>query len=135
MATTGGYNFNWATPNVDDAAQRTAWPLAVIEYKTEKAVDGIDGLYGFHEADFVITVDNKITPSATVRPWITANDSLDKCLADLIKVFGDNNTGYLPLSKEAVISFVSSEKVKSTRANTFHPVKLITTWKVFYQNQ
>jgi hypothetical protein len=134
MTTQGGYYYAWATPNVTDAARRTAWPLAVIEYTKDEAVDGIDGLYGFHNAEFIITVDNKITPSTTTQPALTANDALDKALADLQKLFHSNNTGYLPLSGEAVIRYVSSEKIKGTRQNTYHPVRLVTTWNVFYHN-
>jgi hypothetical protein len=106
----------------------------VIEYRSEEAVDGIDGLYGFVNAEFTITVDNNITLSTTTHPWLTANEALDKCLSDLLKLFRGNNTGYLPISGEAVISYKSSEKVKVTRQNSHSPVKLVTVWNVMYHN-
>jgi hypothetical protein len=134
MNTTGGYNFTWGTINEHDAAHSRAYPCALIRYKTEGAVDGIAGLYGMQNAEFTITVDYKITPSVTVQPEITADASLDNALADLLRLFSLNNTGYLPLSGEAIFSFKSAEKVNNPKGNTYRPVQLLTKWNLFYHN-
>lgn len=134
MNTTGGYNFTWGTINEHDAAHSRAYPCALIRYKTEGAVDGIAGLYGMQNAEFTITVDYKITPSVTIQPEITADASLDSALADLLRLFSLNNTGYLPLSGEAFLSFKSSEKVSTRTGNTYRPVQLVTKWNLFYHN-
>jgi len=135
MATTGGYNYNWSNVNEPDAAQKKTFPSAVVRYKGESAAEGTSPtLYGFQNAEFSIEVEQKIAPSVTFKPEFTSDDALDKCLADLRKCFAQNLSGYLPLSKEAVITFVSSEKVENTRGNTYRPVKLVTKWNVFYHN-
>jgi hypothetical protein len=134
MTTVGGYNYTWGTINQADRARVSAYPCALIRYNTETAVEGINGLYGFQEAEVIISVDYRITPTLTVQPEITADSALDMALADLIKVFGANNTGYLPLSKEAVLSFKSSEKIPDKRGNTYHPTSLVTKWNLFYHN-
>jgi hypothetical protein len=79
-------------------------------------------------------VDYKITPSVTIQPEITADAALDLALADLLRLFSLNNTGYLPLSGEAFLSFKSSEKVSNTKGNTYRPVQLVTKWNLFYHN-
>lgn len=132
LSTVGGYNYNWTTPNETDLALTSAFPLAIIRYKNDEAVDGIAGLYGMHNAEFEITVENSITPSATTKPEFTADAVLDKALADLIKAFTQNNTGYFPLTGQSLLSYKSSEKINNTRGSTFRPVKLVTKWTCFY---
>lgn len=134
MSVAGGYHYNWATPNEPDKALQPAFPVANIRYYNETAADGINGIYGMQNAEFTITVDYKITPSATVKPEYTADAILDNCLADLRKLFQAQVGGYLPLSGEAVLTFKSSEKVVSSRGNTFRPVQLVTKWNCFYHN-
>jgi len=134
MTTAGGYNYNWGTINQADRARVSTFPSAVIRYNTETAVDGIAGLYGMQNAEVTISVDYRITPTLTVQPEMTADSALDNCLADLSRLFSANNTGYLPLSKEAVLSFKSSEKVADKRGNTYHPTQLVTKWELFYHN-
>jgi hypothetical protein len=134
MTTANGYNYTWGTMNEPDAAHSRSYPCALIRYKTEGAVDGIAGLYGMQNAEFTITVDYKITPSVTIQPEITADAALDLALADLLRLFSLNNTGYLPLSGEAFLSFKSSEKVSNTKGNTYRPVQLVTKWNLFYHN-
>lgn len=134
MKTSDGYTFTWGTINQADRARVSSYPCALIRYNTESAVDGIAGLYGMQNAEFVISVDYKITPTVTVQPEITADAALDSALADLLRLFSLNNTGYLPLSKEAVLSFKSSEKIPDKRGNTYHPVSLVTKWNCFYHN-
>jgi hypothetical protein len=135
MTTAGGYNYTWGTINQADRARVSSYPCALIRYNTESAVDGIAGLYGMQNAEFVISVDYKITPSVTVQPEFTADAALDNALADLLKLFSLNSTGYLPLSQEAVLSFKSSEKIPDKqRGNTYHPVTLVTKWNCYYHN-
>lgn len=134
MTTGGGYNYTWVTVNKYDRAQISSFPSALIRYNTETAVDGIAGLYGMQNAEVTISVDYRITPTLTVQPEITADSSLDKALADLLRLFSLNNTGYLPLSGEAVLTFVSSEKIADKRGNTYHPTSLLTKWNLFYHN-
>jgi hypothetical protein len=134
MTTTAGYNYNWGTMNQHDAALVTAYPCALIRYKTEGAVDGIAGLFGMQDAEFTITVDYKITPTLTIQPEITADAALDSALADLLRLFGLNNTGYLPLSGEAFLSFKSCEKISIGTGNIYRPVQLKTVWNLFYHN-
>lgn len=134
MTTAGGYNYNWGTMNEPDAAHPRTYPCALIRYKTEGAVEGIAGLYGMQNAEVTITVDYKITPTVTIQPEITADANLDSALADLLRLFGLNNVGYLPLSGEAFLSFKSSEKVNNTTGHTYRPVQLVTKWNLFYHN-
>lgn len=132
LTVAGGYNYNWSTFNETDRALVTTFPLAIIRYTTDEAVDGIAGLYGMHNAEFEITVEETITPSATVKPEFTADAALDKALADLVKAFTQNNTGYFPITGQSLLSYKSSEKIKSTRGSTYRPVKLVTKWNAFY---
>jgi hypothetical protein len=136
MTVLGGYYYDWSNINEPDSALKTTWPSAVIRYNKETAADGtIPSLYGFQNCEITIEVEGKISPSTTVKPEFTADGYFDNALSDLISVLSlTNNTGYMPLSGEAVISFVSSEKIKSKRGDTYHPSKLITTWNVFYHN-
>jgi hypothetical protein len=134
MTTAGGYHFTWGTINEHDAAHSRSYPCALIRYKTEGAVDGIAGIFGMQNAEFTITVDYKITPTLTVQPEITADASLDSALADLLRLFSINNTGYLPLSGEAFFSFKSSEKLSNPQGNTYRPVQLVTKWNLYYHN-
>lgn len=133
MTVVGGYHYDWSELNETDAAQRTAWPSAVIRYKTCDAdSSSINALYGFANAEFTIECDYKITPSTTDKPEFTADGKLDSAFADLMKLFTQNNTGLLPLSKEAVITFKNSEKVDNKNQSTYRPTKLVTKWNVFY---
>jgi hypothetical protein len=134
MTTAGGYHYTWGTINQPDDARVSAYPSAVIRYKTESAVDGIAGLYGMQEAEFTISVDYKITPVLTTQPEFTADGALDSALADLCKLFTMNSSGLLPLTGEAVISFKSSEKTNNNRGLSYRPTQLITKWKVFFHN-
>ena len=135
MSVVGGYNFNWSNLNEPDSASKTTWPSAIIRYNNEKpAYDTIPAIYGFHNCEVVIEVEYKITPSTTVKPEFTADAGLDMCLTDLRKAFGRGSTGYLPISGSTVLTFISSEKIRNTRADTYKPVKLVTTWNCFYQN-
>jgi hypothetical protein len=135
MTTAGGYNYNWSQLNEPDKAHQKTWPSAVVRYRKFSRADGIEALYGMYNAEIIITVENKITPSTTVKPEFTADAALDNCLADLTKLFGANSiTGYFPLSKEAFISFVSAEKINTSRNDTYFPTKLETVWNVFFHN-
>lgn len=134
LTTTGGYIYNWGTINRADRALVTSFPSAVIRYNTEEAVGGIAGLYGMQNCEVVISVDYRITPTLTVQPEMTADAALDNALADLLRAFSLNNTGYLPISKEAVLTFKSSEKVRDARGNTYHPTSLVTKWNLYYHN-
>lgn len=134
MTTAAGYAYTWGTMNEHDAARVSAYPCAVIRYKTEGAVDGIAGLYGMQNAEFIITVDYKIAPTLTVQPEQTADAALDSALADLLRLFSLNNTGYLPLSGEAFLSFKSSDKIVNGRGLSYRPVQLKTVWNLFYHN-
>lgn len=134
LTTTGGYNYNWSTFNETDRALITTFPLAIIRYKSDAAADGIAGYYGFSNAEFEITVENTITPSATVKPEFTADEVLDKALSDLMTAFTQNTLGYFPVSGQSFLSYKSSEKVTNTRGNTYRPVKLITKWNCFYHS-
>jgi hypothetical protein len=134
LTVAGGYNYNWSTFNETDKALVTTFPLATIRYTTDEAVDGIAGLYGMHNAEFLIEVEMTITPSATVKPEFTADAALDKCLADLCLKFRINNTGYFPLTGQSLLSYKSSEKIKNTRGSTYRPVKLVTKFNCFYHN-
>jgi hypothetical protein len=134
MTTTGGYNYNWPAVNEVDAARMGTFPNAIVRYKTTEASGGVAGLYGMQDAEFVIEVHYKITPSTTTKPEFTANAALDNALADLIRLFSLNVTGYLPLSQEAVLSFKSSEKVDNNNQSTYMPTKLVTRWNCFYHS-
>ena len=134
MTTTGGYYYSWGTLNKSNAALVASYPCADIRYKTESAADGIAGLYGMQNAEFTISVDYKIAMTLTEQPEYTADAALDKALADLCSCFAANNTGLLPLSKEAVIEFKGSEKIYNNRGNAYRPVQLVTKWNVFYHN-
>jgi hypothetical protein len=135
MTTAGGYNYNWSQLNEPDKALQTSWPSAIVRYRKFSKADGIEGLYGMCNAEITITIDQKITPSASVKPEFTADAALDNCLSDLMKLFGTNSiTGYFPLSKEAFLSFVSAEKINTQRNDTFFPTKLETVWNCYFHN-
>ena len=137
MTIVGGYNYDWPRPSdYTDRARYSTFPASFVRYKSERiAESNIAVLYGFQNAEILIEIEYKITPGTSVNPKFTADLYLDKALADLRKLFRQSDaSGYLPLSGEAVMSFVSSEKEDIERNDSHRPVKLITTWDVFYHN-
>ena len=134
LTVAGGYNYDWSTFNETDLALNNTFPLANIRYNSDTATDGIAGYYGFSNAEFTITVEQTITPSATVKPEFTADAALDKGLADLQKAFRQNTLGYFPLTGQSFFSYKSSEKIANTRGSTYRPVKLVTKWNCFYNS-
>lgn len=134
MTIAGGYYNNWGSINKIDAALATAWPRAEISYELQEAGGDLSHYYGMLNAEFTIEVEPKIIPSGTVNSVLDVNAYMDTALADLIKLFFQNN-GYLPLSGEAVVTFKSAERERDLAAgDVFRPGKLVTKWNVHYHN-
>jgi hypothetical protein len=138
MTTVGGYNLNWSSGlgNEPDASLLSATQETVnyhVMYGEEENGDDI-GKYGMSNIEVIIEVTPKIAPSATANPLVTADSYLDSALADLRKCFLQNNTGWLPLTKEAVLTYKTATREVNKRETNYMPKKLITTWNLYYHN-
>lgn len=137
MTVAGGYYNNWGTCNIFDAALRKVWPEAVITYQLQAPAGDLSHYYGMLNAEFTMEVEAKIVPvdkGGSVKAVHESNSYLNTALADLIKLFLQNN-GYLPLTTEAVITFKEAYRETGLiNGDVFRPSKLITKWNVHYLN-
>lgn len=128
-----GYYNDWGSVNKQDAARATAWPRAEIRYQSQVPGGGLSHYYGMLNAEFIIEIEPKITPSGTVDSVLDADAYMDTALADLLKMSLGNN-GYLALSGEAVLTFKDARRETVKNGDVYRPGKLITKWNVHYHN-
>jgi len=133
MRITNGYNYDWGTANIEDAALATVFPSPLIYLVDVDNLDDVDSgahSQSYHQmASFRIVVRGKVTtepaiPKFAINP--THNDALD----DLLKLFG---TDYSINSSCDVIFFRRMERDNQTSGDVFAASDLITLWDVYYQ--
>jgi hypothetical protein len=133
MRITDGYNYDWGTSNVVDAAQIEVFPNALIYLVNVDNLDDVDtGAHSqsYHQmATFRIVVRGQVEeepaiPNFAINP--VHNDALD----DLLKLFGTN---YHIDSSCDVIFFRKAERDNNTSGDVFAASDLVTAWEVYYQ--
>jgi hypothetical protein len=127
-----GYNFDWLAANEFDVSLQQSWPHPIIRYKTEQTSGSKQlDLYGMANAEFTIEIEPNLTTPNETNPILAADAYYDQAIADLRKLFF-GNLGYLALSGEAVITYISKSVEDHPSGDTTRPGKLTTRWNVFY---
>lgn len=129
----GGYFYDWGECNLEDAAQASTFPKALIYLVDVDNLDDVDtGAHAqsYHQmATFRIIVRGEVVTEPAI-PNFAINPEHNKALDDLLELFGNNYS----LDGECdVILFSRMERDIQRRGDVFKSSEMSTIWHVYYQ--
>lgn len=127
----GDYWFDWGPCNQHDMA-KMKFPTALIYLGQEDSLDETDGAWGqayFNDVIFRIEVYADLDREYE-SPVFEINKEFNKALDDLKRLFG---TEWGLKGAADTIMYVGSEREETKNGDIFVPGKLITRWRVRYE--